>query len=35
MKVAIDPFMDVIGRRFKQPKEGWASTEPGAHMWRT
>jgi hypothetical protein len=32
----IDPFIDVIGRQFKQPKEGlgWDNT-PASHMWRT
>jgi hypothetical protein len=36
MKVAIDPFMDIIGRHFKQPKEGLGfDGSPVAHMWRT
>ena len=32
----IDPFRDIIGRHFKQPKEGlgWDNT-PASHMWRT
>jgi hypothetical protein len=34
--VSIDPFMDVIGRHFKQPKEGLGNdNSPTAHMWRT
>jgi len=36
MKVAIDPFMDIIGRHFRQPKEGLGfDGSPVAHMWRT
>ncbi len=36
MKVAIDPFVDIIGRHFKQPKEGLGfDGSPVAHMWRT
>jgi hypothetical protein len=32
----IDPFLDVIGRHFKQPKEGLGNdNSPVAHMWRT
>jgi hypothetical protein len=35
-KVSIDPFIDVIGRHFKQPKEGLGyDNSPSAHMWRT
>lgn len=35
-KVSIEPFLDVIGRRFKQPKEGLGNDgSPVAHMWRT
>jgi hypothetical protein len=35
-KVSIDPFIDVIGRHFKQPKEGLGNdNSPSAHMWRT
>ena len=32
----IDPFLDIIGKHFKQPKEGlgWDNS-PSAHMWRT
>jgi hypothetical protein len=34
--VTIDPFIDVIGRHFKQPKEGLGNdNSPVAHMWRT
>jgi hypothetical protein len=35
-KVSIDPFIDIMGRQFKQPKEGLGyDTSPVAHMWRT
>src|SRR5580704_8479086 len=35
-KVTIDPFVDIIGRQFKQPKEGLGfDNSPVAHMWRT
>jgi hypothetical protein len=35
-KVSIDPFEDIIGRHFKQPKEGLGfDNSPSAHMWRT
>lgn len=34
--VKIDPFLDIIGRHFKQPKEGLGNDgSPVAHMWRT
>jgi hypothetical protein len=35
-KVNLDQFEDIIGRNFKQPKEGlgWDNS-PSAHMWRT
>jgi hypothetical protein len=34
--VSIDPFTDIIGRHFKQPKEGLGhDNSPVAHMWRT
>lgn len=34
--VTLDPFMDIIGRQFKQPKEGLGNdNSPVAHMWRT
>ncbi len=32
----IDQFVDIIGRNFKQPKEGLGyDNSPVAHMWRT
>jgi len=35
-KVSLDDFVDIIGRNFKQPKEGLGfDTSPSAHMWRT
>lgn len=35
-KVSLDPFIDIIGRHFKQPKEGLGNdNSPNAHMWRT
>ena len=35
-KVSIEPFLDIMGRHFKQPKEGlgWDQTS-SSHMWRT
>jgi len=34
--VTVDPFIDIIGRQFKQPKEGLGyDNSPVAHMWRT
>ena len=34
--VSIEPFIDIIGRQFKQPKEGIGyDNSPTAHMWRT
>lgn len=34
--VSIDPFMDIIGRHFRQPKEGLGHDNTAvAHMWRT
>ena len=35
-KVSIEPFIDIIGRHFKQPKEGlgWDNSS-SSHMWRT
>ena len=36
VKVSIEPFIDIIGRHFKQPKEGLGNdNSPVAHMWRT
>jgi hypothetical protein len=35
-KVSLDPFIDIIGRHFKQPKEGLGyDGSPTCHMWRT
>ncbi len=35
-EVSIEPFADIIGRHFKQPKEGLGNDgSPVAHMWRT
>jgi hypothetical protein len=35
-KVTIEPFIDIIGRQFKQPKEGIGfDNSPVSHMWRT
>src|SRR5258708_955946 len=35
-KVDLDEFTDIIGRHFKQPKEGLGlDSSPSAHMWRT
>jgi hypothetical protein len=34
--VSIDPFLDIVGRHFKQPKEGLGNDNSSvAHMWRT
>lgn len=34
-KVELEPFLDIIGRHFKQPKEGLGNdNSPVAHMWR-
>src|SRR5437762_1678428 len=34
--VSVEPFVDIIGRNFKQPKEGLGHDgSPVAHMWRT
>jgi hypothetical protein len=34
--VTIDPFRDIIGRHFRQPKDGLGfDGSPVAHMWRT
>jgi hypothetical protein len=36
VKISMDPFVEIIGRRFKQPKEGLGfDGSPSAHMWRT
>ena len=35
-EISIDPFIDIIGRNFKQPREGLGyDNSPSAHMWRT
>jgi len=35
-QVSLDPFVDIIGRNFRQPKEGLGfDGSPVAHMWRT
>ena len=35
-KVDLDDFVDIIGRNFKQPKEGLGfDNTPSSHMWRT
>jgi hypothetical protein len=35
-QVGLEPFVDIIGRHFKQPKEGLGyDNSPVAHMWRT
>ena len=34
--VSVDPFVDIMGRQFKQPKDGLGyDNSPVAHMWRT
>jgi hypothetical protein len=34
--VDLDVFTDIIGRNFRQPKEGLGFDDsPSAHMWRT
>ena len=34
--VTMDPFVDIVGRHFKQPEEGLGNdNSPVAHMWRT
>ena len=36
VKVELDEFTDVVGRHFRQPKEGLGlDASPSAHMWRT
>jgi hypothetical protein len=35
-KVSVEPFIDIIGRNFKQPEEGLGYDDsPSSHMWRT
>jgi hypothetical protein len=34
--VSWEPFVDIVGRHFKQPKEGLkCDNSPIAHIWRT
>jgi hypothetical protein len=34
--VSLEPFLDIVGRHFKQPAEGLGNDDsPVAHMWRT
>jgi hypothetical protein len=34
--LTIEPFLDIIGKHFKQPREGLGNdNSPVAHMWRT
>lgn len=36
LAVTLDPFIDILGRNFKQPKEGLGyDNSASAHMWRT
>jgi len=36
IRVELEEFTDVVGRNFKQPKEGLGfDASPSAHMWRT
>ena len=36
IRVELEEFADVVGRNFKQPKEGLGfDASPSAHMWRT
>lgn len=36
LEVSIEPFVDIIGRHFKQPKEGLGNDNTASsHMWRT
>ena len=36
MEITIDPFIDIIGRNFRDPPEGLGyDNSPAAHMWRT
>jgi len=36
VKVELEEFTDVVGRHFKQPKEGLGlDASPSSHMWRT
>jgi hypothetical protein len=34
--VSWEPFIDIVGRNFKQPDEGLGfDNSPTSHMWRT
>ena len=34
--VSLEPFEDIVGRHFRQPREGLGQDgSPVAHMWRT
>jgi hypothetical protein len=34
--VTMDPFVDIVGRHFRQPAEGLGyDNSPTAHMWRS
>ncbi|HZP91547.1 MAG TPA: hypothetical protein VFB20_01510 [Burkholderiales bacterium] len=34
--IDVEPFLDIIGRHFRQPREGLGNdSTPAAHMWRT
>jgi len=36
VQVRLEEFTDIVGRNFKQPKEGLGfDGSPTAHMWRT
>lgn len=36
MPIDLDPFMEIIGRHFRQPQEGLGNdSSPTAHIWRT
>jgi len=36
VKASLEPFVDIVGRHFRQPKEGLGyDGSPVAHMWRT
>jgi hypothetical protein len=34
--VSWEPFIDIVGRNFRQPEEGLGfDNSPASHMWRT
>ncbi len=36
LQVELEEFTDIVGRNFRQPKEGLGfDASPSAHMWRT